>query len=87
MDVYLIKIDDKYLVGTNEDDFGKVPIGGWYDEGGNIGGVILSREREKAKIIEGNINLKSYFNKIYNATRYGTFKFDKLEIVRVKNDG
>mgnify|MGYP001256507981 FL=1 len=86
MDTYLIKIDDKYLVGTNEEDFGKVPVGGWYDTGGNIGGVILSTERRKAKIIEGNINLKSYFNRIYDATRYGTFKFDKLEIVRVEND-
>lgn len=82
MNAYLIKIDNKYLVGTNEEDFGKVPIGGWYDTGGNIGGVILSTERRKAKIIEGNINLKSYFNRIYEATRYGTFKFDKLEIVR-----
>ena len=86
MDVYLIKIDDKYLVGTNEEDFGKVPVGGWYDEGGNIGGVILSTERRRAKIIEGNINLKSYFNRIYDATRYGTFRFNKLEIVRVEND-
>lgn len=84
MDTYLIKIDNKYLVGTNEKDFGKVPVGGWYDEGGNIGGVILSTERRKAKIIEGNINLKSYFLRIYDATRYGTFQFDKLEIVRVK---
>ena len=84
MDTYLIKIDDKYLVDTNEEDFGKVPIGGWYDTGGSIGGVILSTEREEAKIIEGNINLKSYFNRIYNATRYRTFKFNKLEIVRVE---
>ena len=86
MDTYLIKIDDKYLVDTNEEDFGKVPVGGWYDTGGNIGGVILSTERRKAKIIEGNINLKSYFFRIYNAMRYGTFKFNKLEIVRVKNE-
>ena len=84
MDIYLIKIDDRYFVDVNEEEIGKVPIGGWYDEGGNIGGVILSTEREKAKIIEGNINLKSYFNRIYNETRYGTFKFNKLEIVRVE---
>lgn len=87
MDTYLIKIDNKYLVGTNEEDFGKVPVGGWYDEGINIGGVVLSDNLDEAKLIEGNINLKSYFNKIYDATRYGTFKFDKLEIVRVENDG
>lgn len=84
MDTYLIKIDNKYLVGTNEEDFGKVPVGGWYDKGGNIGGVILTNNLSEAKRIEGNINLKSYFNKIYDATRYGTFKFNRLEIVRVE---
>lgn len=86
MNSYLIKVNDKYLKGINEEEVGKVPVGGWYDEGGNIGGVILSTKREKAKIIEGNINLKSYFNKIYDATRYGTFKFNRLEIVRVDDE-
>lgn len=83
-DTYLIKIDDRYFVGINDEEIGKVPVGGWYDEGGSIGGVILSTERRKAKIIEGNINLKSYFNRIYEATRYGTFKFNRLEIVRIE---
>ena len=86
MNTYLIKINNKYLAGINEEEVGKVPVGGWYDEGGNIGGVILSDNLDEAKRIEGNINLKSYFNKIYDATRYGTFKFDKLEIARVDND-
>lgn len=86
MDTYLIKIDDRYFVNTNNDDFGKVPAGGWYDTGGSIGGVILTNNLSEAKRIEGNINLKSYFNKIYDATRYGTFKFNKLEIVRVENE-
>lgn len=86
MDTYLIKIDGRYFVDTNDEDLGKVPVGSWYDTGGNIGGVILSTKRKKAKIIEGNINLKSYFLRIYDATRYGTFQFDKMEIVRVKND-
>lgn len=40
MDAYLIKIDDRYFVGINDEEIGKVPVGGWYDEGGNIGGVI-----------------------------------------------
>lgn len=86
MNTYLIKINDKYLAGINEEEVGKVPVGGWYDEGGNVGGVILTNNLNEAKIIEGNINLKSYFNKIYDATRYGTFKFNKLEIVRVDDE-
>lgn len=86
MNTYLIKVNDKYLKGINDEEIGKAPVGGWYDEGINIGGVVLSDNLDEAKRIEGNINLKSYFNKIYDAARYGTFKFDKLEIVRVKND-
>lgn len=27
MDAYLIKIDDRYFVNTNDEDFGKVPVG------------------------------------------------------------
>lgn len=86
MNTYLIKINDKYLKGINDEDIGKVPAGGWYDTGGSVGGVILSDNLNEAKRIEGNINLKSYFNKIYDATRYGTFKFDKLEIRRVDDE-
>lgn len=82
MNTYLIKINDKYLKKINDEEIGKVPAGGWFDTGGSIGGVILSDNLDEAKLIEGNINLKSYFNKIYDATRYGTFKFNKLEIVR-----
>ena len=86
MDTYFIKIDDKYLVGTNEEDFGKAPTGGWYDSGYMVKSVILSPDEEKAKAIEGNLNLNSYWKKIYDAIRYGDMKFDKIEIVRVKND-
>ena len=86
MNTYLIKINDKYLKKINDEEIGKVPAGGWYDVGGSVGGVILSNNLNEAKRIEGNINLKSYFNKIYDATRYGTFKFNKLEIVRVDDE-
>lgn len=83
---YQIKIDGMYLVGINNDEIGKAPVGGMYDEGKCIGKVITTRDKEKAKIIEGNINLKSYFNKIYDAVRYGGFNFNHLEIVRVNNE-
>ena len=48
--------------------------------------MVLTNNLDEAKRIEGNFNLKSYLNRIYDATRYGTFKFNKLEIVRVEND-
>jgi len=85
MNTYLIKIDNKYLVGTNEEEI-KVPAGGWYDKGGTTGSVILTNKLSEAKRIEGNINLKSYFNKIYESIRYGDFEFNKLEIVRIDDE-
>mgnify|MGYP001248581333 CR=1 FL=1 len=85
MNTYLIRIDNKYFVEINEEEI-KVPAGGWYDKGGTTGCVILTNKLSEAKRIEGNINLKSYFNKIYEAIRYGDFEFNKLEIVRVEND-
>ena len=86
MNTYKIKIDGKYFVGVDDGTIGKAPVGGMYDEGKNIGGVMLTENPLQARKIEGNINLKSYFNKIYEAIRYGDFEFNKLEIVRVKND-
>ena len=85
MNTYLIRIDNKYFVEMNEEEI-KVPVGGWYDKGGTTGRVILTDKLNEAKRIEGNINLKSYFNKIYEAIRYGDMEFDKIEIVRVEND-
>ena len=86
MNEYKIKIDGKYFVGIGEETEGKAPVGGMYDEGKNIGGVILTENTLQARKIEGNINLKSYFNKIYESIRYGDFEFNKLEIVRIEND-
>ena len=86
MNEYQIKIDGMYLVGINNDEIGKSPVGGMYDEGKSIGSVKTTRDKDKAKIIQGNINLKSYFNKIYDAVRYGGFHFNHLEIVKIKNE-
>ena len=83
MNTYIIKIDGQYFAGIGTESFGKSPAGGWYDEGSDIPAVMLSPDRQDAKCIEGNINLKSYFNKIYDCMRYGDFEFAKFEIVKV----
>lgn len=49
-------------------------------------GEFLVGPKEMAKVIEGNFNLKSYMDKIYQAIRYGNMEFRKIEIVRVKNE-
>jgi hypothetical protein len=83
MNTYHIKIDGLYFAGISEREIGKAAVGGWYDEGTVVKGFILSPHKENAKLIEGNINLKSYWNKIYDAIRYGDVNFSKIEIVKV----
>lgn len=86
MKTYLIIIDGLYFAGTDTESIGKAPAGaGWYDNGQSITKILLTPEGTKAKKIEGNINLKSFFNKIYDSVRYGNFEFEKLEIVCIRN--
>jgi hypothetical protein len=75
-------IDGLFFKGV-EETTDKAPTGGWYDNGKNICGIVLTDKREEARLIEGNINLKSYFLKIYDAVRYSDFAFEKLSIERV----
>jgi len=84
MNNYYIMIDGHYFKGIDEESTGKAPTGDWYDIGKNICGIVLTDSREEARLIEGNINLKSYFLKIYDAVRYSGFTFEKLSIERVK---
>lgn len=84
MNTYLIKIDNLYFAGITEHEVAKSPTGGWYDQGKTVRGLLLVTEKEQAKKIEGNVNLNSYWKKIYDAIRYGDMKFDKIEIVRVE---
>ena len=89
MDTYHIKVDGLFLVDISSEAIGKAPtisFGGWYDSGYMVKSVILSPDEEKAKAIEGNLNLNSYWKKIYDAIRYGDMKFNKLEIVRIDDE-
>lgn len=83
MNTYHIKIDGMYFVDISDETIGKAPTGGWYDEGAGVSRLVLSAEQDKARLIEGNINLNSYWKKIYDAIRYGDVNFSKIEIVKV----
>lgn len=83
MNIYNIKIDGLYFVNMSDNSVSKAPTGGWYDTGKSVKGVLLTTEKELAKKIDGNVNLKSYFNKIYDAIRYGGLEFTKIEFEKV----
>lgn len=83
MNTYLIKIDNLYFAGITEHEVAKSPTDGWYDQGKTVRGLLLVPEKEKAKRIEGNVNLNSYWKRIYDLLRYGNFEFNKIEIEKV----
>lgn len=83
MNAYNIKINGKWFVGLGEEN-GQSYGGGWYDTGKTTRHFILSDEQDKALLVEGNINLKSYFTKIYDSVRYGRPKYDLEELTFVK---
>jgi hypothetical protein len=78
MNIYKIKVDDKYLAGFTDDSVATAPTGRWYDTGKDVRGLVLVEDSAQAKEIEGNLNLKSYFNKIYEIIRYSKFEFKTL---------
>ena len=83
MNTYLIKIDGLYFAGITEHEVAKSPTGGWYDQGKTVRGLLLVPDKDKATKIEGNINLNSYWKRIYELLRYGNLQFAKLEIEKV----
>lgn len=83
MNLYHIRIDNKYFAGVNDEVIAKAPSGGWYDVGKNVNALFLVSEIEYAKEIGGNTNLKSYFNKIHDAIRYGGLSFHEITIIKI----
>lgn len=82
---YIIKMDGKYFAG---EDVNKV-VGetanwnSWYVIGRDLHGLAFTPDRDKAKIIEGKTNLKSYFNKIHEHLRQKLIDFESLVIEKV----
>lgn len=78
---YIIRIDGSYLVGfEGGQSFGKTSSGGWDQRYTEMGEVQLSARKADAKVFDGNINLKSGLDKLYDRMRYEGFTFDYLEV-------
>lgn len=78
---YIIRIDGSYLVGFDGKQVsGKTSHNGWSQLDNEMGEVQLSVHETDAKVFDGNINLKSGLDKLYDRMRYGGFSFDRLEV-------
>lgn len=86
MDTYIIKINGLYLEGYDyENTKGQTGAGyGHYIEANDMEVMILTEEEEKARLVEGAINLKSQLDRIVDRMRYGNLDVEQLEIIRVK---
>lgn len=85
MNNYIIRIDGAYFVGFNPNETsGKTSHMGWGPQSSEMEVVQVSYHQKDAKVLEGNINLNSFFSKLYDRLRYGEFGFSSLEIEKIK---
>jgi len=45
--------------------------------------MLMTRLKDQARIVEGNIELKSQLNRIYDRVRYAGFELERLVVERV----
>lgn len=85
MNNYTIKINGKYLSGYDYGELEKEKIGpsGWYTQESSMEKMLFSDKKENARLAEGNINLKSELDRVYDRMRYGDLKVDEILIERV----
>lgn len=82
MDSFFIKINGKYLQGYDETRaVGKVGHSGWQPKAYELPAIVLTRDKNKARIVEGSINLRSDLDRIMNQIRFAGLVIQKLEIV------
>jgi hypothetical protein len=84
---YRIKINGQYLQGYDESKtIGKSGHMGWQPRATELSALVLTKHKEQAKIYEGQISLKSQFDRIYERLRYAGLTLERLEIEKVPEE-
>jgi hypothetical protein len=84
LDKYTIRIDGMFLKGYDESlTSGKTGHMGWQPRAYEMPAIVLTEHVGEARVIEGNIELRSQIQRIFDRVRYGGLKFHRLEIVSV----
>lgn len=81
----VIKINDLYYAGEGSDTYNSSVKGlGWYDYKTNqINRLKFTEEENAAYITEGNRNLKSTLDKIFQRVQDQEIEFDRIEIIKL----
>lgn len=87
MNKFVIKINGKYLKGYDETkSVGKVGNDGWQPRAYELPSIEFTKEKSEARILEGNINLKSDMDRIMNQIRFGGLEVNKLEVLKIMEE-
>jgi len=81
---YRILVNGLYLRGWDDSETaGHSGHMGWQPRAVEMSKMLMTRLKDQAKIVEGNIELRSQFNRIYDRVRYAGLELIRLEIERV----
>ena len=81
---YRIIVNGLYLRGWDDcETVGQSGHMGWQPRAVEMSKMLMTRLKDQAKIVEGNIELRSQFNRIYDRVRYAGLELIRLEIERV----
>ena len=80
---YHIKINGKYVKAFIDTEIPQKFRGEWHNHSKQSCCKFVLCKKDEAKIIEGNINLKSYLDVISGILRDGYFEINKFEVVKL----
>lgn len=84
---YRIIVNGLYLSGWDDfDSVGQISHAGWQPRVVEMSKMKVTRLKDQAKIIEGNIELKSQLDRIHARIRYAGLELEKLIIERVEEE-
>ena len=83
MNSYHIKINNKFVKNLIETDIPQKFRGEWHNQTiQSCSKFVLTKDKNEAKIIEGNRNLKSNFDIIIHILQDGIYEVKKIEIIK-----
>lgn len=83
MNSYHIKINNKFVKNFIDTDIPQKFRGEWHNNTNqSCVKFVLTKEKNEAKIIEGNRNLKSHLDLIVGVLIDGFFKVNKFEVIK-----
>lgn len=83
MNSYYIKINGKYLKKIIDTNIQQIFRGQWNNHTKQSCSNFILCDKNNAKIIEGNINLKSYIDVLIGVLKDGYFKINKIEVIKI----